>query len=105
LRNADGVRLTKKGTVDRRTGNYKYLKQYYEKLRTQKEQEGQGQEQGSGEVEGVHVVPSVEDETTAAVTKIQNEDTERERLDAVKQAELEARDRLVRETLERELGV
>lgn len=101
LRNADGVRLTKKGTPDRRSGNYKYLKQYYEKMRTQKEQ-GEGQEQGRGEGgEAGHVMPSIEAVTTAA--QMQEED--RERLEVAKQAELEARDRLVRETLERELGV
>jgi hypothetical protein len=100
LRNADGLRLTKKGTVDRRSGNYKYLKQYHEKMRAQKEQEGLEQEQGSGEVgQAGHAMPSIEAE------QVQEEDKERERLGAVKQAELEARDRLVRETLERELGV
>jgi hypothetical protein len=99
LRNADGVRLTKKGTVDRRSGNYKYLKLYYEKLRTQKEGERRpGQEQGNGE--GGEIMLSIEAETAAA----QMQDEDRERLEAVKQAELEARDRLVRETLERELG-
>jgi hypothetical protein len=106
-RNADGVRLTKKGAVDRRTGNYKYLKQYYEKLRTQKEQEAQGQEKESGEGgEGGHAMPSIEaGATAAAAAQMQEEDNERERLEIAKQAELEARDRLVRETLERELGV
>ena len=104
-RNADGVRLTKKGTVDRRTGNYKYLKQYYEKLRTQKEQEAQGQEKESGKGgEAGHIMPSIEAGATAAA-QMREEDNERERLEIAKQAELEARDRLVRETLERELGV
>lgn len=97
VRNADGLRLTKKGTVDRRSGNYKYLKQYYEKMQSQKEQ-GEGQEQGSGEGGGRgEAMPPVE------ASQMQEED--RERLEGVKQAELEARDRLVRETLERELGV
>jgi hypothetical protein len=101
LRNADGVRLTKNGTPDRRTGNYKYLKQYYEKLRVQKESEtgpGAEQEQGGGGG-GSDVMPSIKALTAAA--KMREEDIERQ--EAIKQAELEARDRLVRETLEREL--
>lgn len=113
LRNEDGIRLTKKGEPDRRSGNYKYLRQYYERLRVQKEQEekdtGQGQEQGDGEGqelvgetgdrERTDVMPSVEGGVPAA-PMIQEVE---EREEALKQAELEARDRLVRETLEREL--
>jgi hypothetical protein len=47
LRNADGVRLTKSGTPDKRAGNYKYLKAYYDKLKADRELE-QEQEQESG---------------------------------------------------------
>jgi hypothetical protein len=56
LRNADGVRLTKSGMPDKRAGNYKYLKAYYDKLKKdrtrgaerEREQE-QEQEQESGD--------------------------------------------------------
>jgi hypothetical protein len=97
LRNADGVRLTKNGTPDRRGGNYKYLKQYREKMKAQKEQEqGGGQEGDSG---GANIMLSVEAETAQM-----RQEEEVARLEMVKQAELEAREHLVRETLERELG-
>jgi hypothetical protein len=39
LRNADGVRLTKSGMPDKRAGNYKYLKAYYDKLKEERERE------------------------------------------------------------------
>jgi len=96
LRNADGVRLTKNGTPDRRGGNYKYLKQYRERMKAQKEQEARVQESESVEAA---VIPSIE-----AATAQTREEEEVAKLEAVKQADLEARERLVRETLERELG-
>jgi prefoldin subunit 5 len=114
LRNAEGVRITKNGTPDRRSGNYKYLKQYYEKLKAEKDNEDgrSATPSGNGNETDSEVLPSIEGQGGIGVEEegrvIRDGEDERRRdseIERAKQAALDARDRLVRETLERELGL
>jgi hypothetical protein len=107
LRNADGVRLTKNGTPDRRSGNYKYLKQYYDRLKAEKDQEdreGQGDTtDGGGNETESEVLQSIEKDGLRLERGGGGGETVIVDREEAKRAQLEARDRLVRETLEREM--
>jgi hypothetical protein len=118
-RSQSGVRLTKHGKPDKRAGNYRNLKAYYERLRSSEESDApraeggdtvgrqqmqakfQGQANGKGRDlrkiarNSMRNDPKVVNPVEMRIADIEGED--------LRKIALEARDRLVKETLAREI--
>ncbi len=88
--NAEGVKVTKSGVPDKRVGNIKNIRKWQDKVR-------QTEERDMGPRKEETVVQSVEGNNNVSPDLVHEES------DEARQAALEARERLVRETIEREL--
>jgi hypothetical protein len=86
LRDADGVRITKSGKPDRRAGNYKYLKAYYDNLKAKQEVESQkereieldtDEDRDEGYGEDIQPVMEIDDLRTGTRKQLRRETLER----------------------------